>query len=69
MCIRDRLESGDYNFGLYYVDNQGEYHLVNQIVENIIFDDTITANDTVNIMYRVYNPNSGEHFYLSLIHI
>lgn len=57
------LESGDYNLGLYYVDNQGGYHLVNQIVENIIFDDTITANDKINIMYRVYNPNSGEHFY------
>lgn len=58
-----RLESGDYNFELYYVDNQGEYHLVNHTVENIIFDDTVTANDKVNIMYRVYNPNSGEHFY------
>lgn len=57
------LESGDYNIELYYMDNQGEYHLVNSIVENIIFDDTATVNNKVDIMYRVYNPNSGEHFY------
>lgn len=57
------LESGDYNIELYYMDNQGGYHLVNSIVENIIFDDTLTVNNKVDTMYRVYNPNSGEHFY------
>lgn len=57
------LESGDYNIELYYIDKQGQYHLINSIVENIIFDDTLTVNNKTETMYRVYNPNSGEHFY------
>lgn len=57
------LESGDYNIELYYMDNQGEYHFIKSIVENIIFDDTLTVNTKIDAMYRVYNPNNGEHFY------
>lgn len=57
------LESGNYNIELYYMDNQGEYHLVKSIVENIIFDDTLTVNTETDAMYRLYNPNNSEHFY------
>lgn len=30
---------------------------------NIAWSLSYTDDDTVNLMYRVYNPNSGEHFY------
>ena len=57
------LESGDYNIELFYMDNQGEYHLANNIVETIIFDNTIVENTKTDAMYRLYNPNNSEHFY------
>lgn len=41
------LESGDYNIELYYMDNQGEYHFIKSIVENIIFDDTLDRKSVV----------------------
>ncbi len=27
---------------------------------------TVTVSNTTNAMYRLYNPNSGEHFYTAL---
>ena len=57
------LESGNYNIELFYMDNQGEYHLANNIVETIIFDNTIVENTKTDAMYRLYNPNNSEHFY------
>lgn len=56
-------DEGLYNINLYFIDVNGEKHYVNMYNTEVDIPDITIDDKNAKPMYRLYNPNSGEHFY------
>ena len=60
---KHNMDTGTYTFSLYYVDAQGKKHFVKTEKFKVTLDEELIAQHKTEKMYRLYNPNNGEHFY------
>lgn len=58
-----KMDEGLYYIDLCFVDTKGQKRYVNTFTTEVDMPDSVIGEKKTEPMYRLYNPNSGEHFY------